>query len=90
MAHSIPESAALAIRTPAGLVVHSGDWKIDATPGVGAGTDEARLRALGDEGVLALVCNSTNVVREGESPSEADVAKTLRALGGGRAEAASS
>ncbi len=80
VAHSIPESAALAIRTPAGLVVHTGDWKIDPSPGVGVGTDEARLRALGDEGVLALVCDSTNVVREGESPSEADVAKTLRAL----------
>ena len=80
VAHSIPESTALAIRTPAGLVLHTGDWKIDATPGVGGMTDEARLRALGDEGVLALVCDSTNVVREGESPSEADVAKTLGEL----------
>jgi ribonuclease J len=78
VAHSIPESAALAIRTPAGLVVHTGDWKIDPTPGIGVGTDEARLRALGDEGVLALICDSTNVVREGASPSEADVARTLR------------
>src|SRR5271155_2369997 len=80
VAHSIPESTALAIRTPAGLVVHTGDWKIDLNPGVGGRTDEARLRALGDEGVLALVCDSTNVVREGESPSEADVAKTLGEL----------
>jgi len=80
VAHSIPESAALAIRSPAGLVVHTGDWKIDPTPGVGAPTDEARLKALGDEGVLALVCDSTNVVRDGESPSEADVARTLREL----------
>src|ERR1700692_4697921 len=77
VAHSIPESCALAIRTPAGLVVHSGDWKIDATPGVGTPTDERRLRELGEEGVLALVCDSTNVLREGESPSEADVGKTL-------------
>src|ERR1700742_4766335 len=68
VADSIPERTALDIRTPAGLVVHTGDWKIDATPGVGGKTDEARLRALGDEGVLALVCDSTNVVREGESP----------------------
>ena len=60
--------------------MHTGDWKIDPTPGVGGMTDEARLRALGDEGVLALVCDSTNVVREGESPSEADVAKTLGEL----------
>ena len=60
-----------------GTVVHSGDWKIDAQPGVGRPTDEARLRAIGDEGVLALVCDSTNILREGESPSEADVAATL-------------
>ncbi len=80
VAHSIPESCALAIRTPAGLVVHTGDWKIDASPGVGLPTDEARLKALGDEGVLALICDSTNVMREGESPSEADVAKNLTAL----------
>ena len=80
VAHSIPESCALAIRTPAGLVVHSGDWKIDATPLVGRLTDEARLKALGEEGVLALVCDSTNVLREGESPSEADVAKSLTEL----------
>ncbi|MGO8799425.1 MAG: ribonuclease J [Roseiarcus sp.] len=82
VAHSIPESCALAIRTPAGLVVHSGDWKIDATPLIGAPTDEARLRALGEEGVLALICDSTNVLREGESPSEADVAVNLAALVG--------
>jgi ribonuclease J len=82
VAHSIPESCALAIRTPAGLIVHTGDWKIDATPLVGLPTDEARLRALGDEGVLALVCDSTNVLREGESPSEADVARNLSALVG--------
>ena len=80
VAHSIPESCALAIRTPAGLVVHSGDWKIDATPLVGRVTDEARLKALGEEGVLAFVCDSTNVLREGESPSEADVAKSLTEL----------
>jgi ribonuclease J len=77
VAHSIPESCALAIRTPAGLVVHTGDWKIDATPTVGQPTDERRLRELGEEGVLALICDSTNVLREGESPSEADVATTL-------------
>ena len=82
VAHSIPESCALAIRTPAGLVVHSGDWKIDATPLVGQVTDEARLKALGEEGVLALICDSTNVMREGESPSEADVAASLSGLVG--------
>lgn len=80
MAHSIPESTGLAIRTPLGLVVHSGDWKIDHRPVIGAPTDQARLTALGDEGVLALICDSTNILREGESPSETDVAGTLRDL----------
>ncbi|NIX77442.1 ribonuclease J [Microvirga terricola] len=80
VAHSIPESNALAIRTPQGLVVHTGDWKIDNTPYLGSLTSETNFRALGDEGVLALVCDSTNVVREGTSPSEADVAKHLAVL----------
>src|SRR5271169_6294000 len=80
VAHSIPESSALAIRTPAGLVVHTADWKMDPTPIIGLPTDGARFKALGDEGVLALVCDSTNILREGESPSERDVAKTLAGL----------
>jgi ribonuclease J len=80
VAHSIPESNALAIRTPAGVVIHTGDWKIDPTPLIGAPTNQARLTALGDEGVLALVGDSTNAVREGRSPSEAEVAKTLAEL----------
>ncbi|MGL4975551.1 MAG: ribonuclease J, partial [Bosea sp. (in: a-proteobacteria)] len=80
VAHSIPESNALAIRTPAGLVVHTGDWKIDPTPQVGLPTDEKRFRELGEEGVLALICDSTNVMREGISPSEADVAATIKQL----------
>jgi ribonuclease J len=75
--HSIPEPVALAIRTPAGTVVHTGDWKIDAAPALGAPTDEARLRAIGDEGVLALVCDSTNALREGISPSESEVGASL-------------
>jgi ribonuclease J len=80
VAHSIPESHALIIRTPLGNVLHTGDWKIDPTPIVGPPTDEAKLRAIGDEGVLALVGDSTNAVREGRSPSEADVAKCLAEL----------
>ena len=80
VAHSIPESHALAIRTAAGLVLHTGDWKIDPTPIVGAPTKEARLREIGDEGVLALVGDSTNAVREGRSPSETEVAATLAKL----------
>jgi ribonuclease J len=77
VAHSIPESQSLAIRTEAGLVVHSGDWKIDLTPVLGPPTDEKRFRELGEEGVLAYICDSTNAVREGKSPSESDVAKEL-------------
>jgi ribonuclease J len=80
VAHSIPESNALAIGTPVGTVVHTGDWKIDPTPPIGGVTDAARLTALGDAGVLALVGDSTNAIREGRSPSEADVAKTLGEL----------
>jgi ribonuclease J len=80
MAHSIPESNGLIIRTPLGTVLHTGDWKIDPTPVIEPPTDEAKLRALGDEGCLALVGDSTNAVREGRSPSEADVAKCLADL----------
>lgn len=77
LAHSIPEPNGLAIRTPAGLVFHTGDWKLDPTPGVGDPPNEKRLRELGEEGVLALVCDSTNAMREGRSPSETDVAASL-------------
>jgi len=80
VAHSIPESNALAIRTPAGIVLHTGDWKIDPTPIIGAPTDQKRLTALGDEGVLALIGDSTNAVRDGRSPSESEVAQTLAEL----------
>src|SRR6185312_5370132 len=80
VAHSIPESNALIIRSPIGTVVHTGDWKIDPTPILGLPTDEAKLRAAGDAGVLALIGDSTNAVREGRSPSEKDVAKSLAEL----------
>src|SRR5215212_9136665 len=78
--HSIPESNALIIRTPHGAVLHTGDWKLDPTPVIGSPTDEAKLKRLGDEGCIALMGDSTNAVREGRSPSEADVAKTLAEL----------
>jgi ribonuclease J len=77
VAHSIPESNALAIRTRRGLVLHSGDWKIDPTPMIGIPADTPRFAALGQEGVAALVCDSTNALREGRSPSEKDVAESL-------------
>ena len=76
--HSIPEPMALAIRTPLGNVVHTGDWKIDHAPTLGPKTDESRLRAIGDEGVLALMCDSTNAMRDGVSPSEEEVSESLR------------
>ncbi len=75
--HSIPEPTALLIRTTQASILHSGDWKIDRTPVLGQGMDEKRLRAIGDDGVDVLVCDSTNVLREGFSPSEADVADTI-------------
>jgi ribonuclease J len=77
VAHSIPESCALAIRTPLGTVLHSADWKIDPEPGLGLPTDAQRLVEIGNEGVLALVCDSTNILRDGVSPSESDVAHGL-------------
>jgi ribonuclease J len=80
VAHSIPESNALIIRTALGNVLHTGDWKLDPTPVLGPPTDEAKLKALGDEGCLALIGDSTNAVRDGRSPSERDVARTMREL----------
>lgn len=77
LTHSILEPNALAIRTPLGLVLHTGDWKIDPDPVVGGDIDEARLRAIGDEGVRAIICDSTNVFTPGTSGSEADVAASL-------------
>ncbi|MFG1398518.1 ribonuclease J [Roseixanthobacter pseudopolyaromaticivorans] len=80
VAHSIPDSHAVALRTPLGLVLHTGDWKLDPTPVVGSVTDIARLSALGDEGVRAIICDSTNAIRDGVSPSEADVGATLKEI----------
>ena len=80
VAHSIPESNALIIRTPLGTLLHTGDWKIDPTPVIEPPTDEAKLRRIGQEGVLALIGDSTNAIRDGRSPSERDVAKTLGEL----------
>ncbi|MFQ3623797.1 MAG: ribonuclease J [Acetobacteraceae bacterium] len=80
MAHSTPEAQAVAIRVPQGLVLHTGDWKLDPNPMVGPPTDEASLAALGGEGVDVLVCDSTNAMVEGHSGSEADVRRNLAAL----------
>jgi ribonuclease J len=80
VAHSIPEAQALVIRTPGGTVLHTGDFKLDPDPLIGPRTDEAALAALGDEGVLAMVCDSTNAMVEGHSGSEGEVRRTLAAL----------
>ncbi len=83
LTHSIPEPNAVVIRTPLGTILHTGDWKLDPEPLVGAISDEAALRRLGEEGVLAMVCDSTNALRPGHSGSEAEVRKSLVALVGG-------
>ncbi|MCF8504536.1 MAG: ribonuclease J [Caulobacter sp.] len=80
LTHSIPEPNGLAIRTPLGTVLHTGDWKIDPDPLLGGVTDDEAIRKLGDEGVLAMVCDSTNVFVDGHAGSEADVRKALADL----------
>ena len=77
LTHSIPEPNGLAIRTPLGTILHTGDWKIDPDPLLGGPTDIEAIRRLGDEGVLAMVCDSTNVFVDGRAGSEADVRETL-------------
>jgi ribonuclease J len=73
VAHSTPESSALAIKTPEGVVIHTGDWRLDDDPVLGAKTDEEKLKAYGDSGVLALICDSTNVFRDERFGSERKV-----------------
>jgi ribonuclease J len=75
--HSIPEPVSLAIKSPLGTLIHTGDWKIDHAPTLGAPTDEATFRRLGKEGVLAMICDSTNAMREGESPTETTVSASI-------------
>ncbi|WP_436355483.1 ribonuclease J [Brevundimonas sp. CEF1] len=78
--HSIAEPNGLAIKTPLGTVLHTGDWKIDNDPVVGERTDVETIQRLGDEGVLAMVCDSTNVFVDGVAGSEGDVKVALAAL----------
>ncbi len=80
LTHSIPEPNGLAIRTPLGTILHTGDWKIDPDPVLGSVTDEDAIKKLGDEGVLAMVCDSTNVFVDGTAGSEADVRDALSSL----------
>ena len=77
LTHSIPEPNAVALRTPVGTVLHTGDWKFDPDPLIGSTSDEAALRRLGDDGVLAMIGDSTNALRPGTSGSEADLRQSL-------------
>lgn len=80
LTHSIPEPNALAIRTPLGCVLHTGDWKIDNDPLIGNATDHNRLVEIGKEGVLSLICDSTNALDAGTAGSEADVRVEIEKL----------
>jgi ribonuclease J len=82
LTHSIPEPNAIVLRTPFGAILHTGDWKFDPDPLIGETSDFAALRRLGEEGVLAMICDSTNALRPGEAGSEADVRKSLIELVG--------
>ena len=97
LAHSIPEGNGLLIETPHGKIFHTGDWKIDETPVLGFPSSGETLAAIGDQGVLALVCDSTNVFQDNASGSEAgvheglrsEVARAKRTLRSGRSSAVS-
>lgn len=78
--HSIVDAAALAIYTPAGTIVHTGDFKVDYTPVFGDAIDLQRFAELGKKGVLALMCDSTNAERPGFTPSERTLSKTFDTL----------
>jgi ribonuclease J len=80
LTHSIPEPNAVALRTPVGTVLHTGDWKFDPDPLIGPTADEAALIRIGNEGVLALIGDSTNALRPGTSGSEADLRRSLTEL----------
>ena len=77
LTHSIIEPNGLKITTPAGTIFHTGDWKVDPNPLVGKKIDEEKLKKIGDEGVLAMICDSTNVFSIGKAGSESDVRKNM-------------
>ena len=77
MTHSILEPNGLSITTPAGVILHTGDWKIDSNPLIGNDIDKEKLKNIGNKGVLAMICDSTNVFSEGRSGSELDVRESL-------------
>ena len=77
LTHSILEPNGLSIKTPAGTVLHTGDWKVDPNPLIGETINEKKLKQIGTQGVLAMICDSTNVFSPGRSGSELDVRKNL-------------
>jgi len=80
--HSAPEMNGLMLRTKHGNVFHTGDWKLDPTPMVGPASDEAKIKKYGDEGILAMIGDSTNVFSQGHSGSEGDLRESLIKLVG--------
>lgn len=80
LTHSIPEPNAVALHSPFGVIIHTGDWRLDPRPVIGEEADLDALRAFGDAGVAALVCDSTNVFVEGATKSEADLLESLTEL----------
>ena len=77
LTHSILEPNGLSITTPAGVILHTGDWKIDPNPLIGGNIDQKKLKDIGDKGVIAMICDSTNVFSEGRAGSELDVRESL-------------
>lgn len=80
MTHSVPEPCGLLLKTPAGSVFHSGDWKLDKNPVVGQPYDEVRCKELGNQSIDAMVCDSTNATVEGHTPSESELHDGLKSL----------
>ena len=77
LTHSILEPNGLSIKTPEGIVLHTGDWKCDPNPLIGEKIDEKKLKSLGDQGVIAMICDSTNIFNEGRAGSESDVRESM-------------
>ncbi len=80
LTHSILEPNGLSITTPAGTILHTGDWKVDPNPLIGENVDEKKLKQIGKKGVVAMICDSTNVFSEGRAGSEMDVRKSLLSI----------
>jgi len=77
LTHSILEPNGLCIKTPLGTILHTGDWKIDPNPLIGGTIDEAKLKKIGDNGVSAMICDSTNIFSPGRAGSESEVRDSL-------------